>query len=436
MAKIQNYARDVETGVPFTAGNAEIYGPDGTLLASPALDGTTGRWSWQANGSPGKTRQRYSAAGQVKIVEGDAAGQAGNWFELELERIMGLFTPGVVAGCAVTAPGGMQVQVGAGDILNAGILHPIYTAENVSIAAAHATLPRIDVIVSRLTKTGTFAGRLVLGVVQGTAAASPAVPALTNDANTGEVELARVNVPAAAGAIVLGNISTATRPGATAAVADNSITNAKLADDSVGAAEIINGSVGLAELAAGLTLPFLAPGLISTYWLPTSGLPDFGSSTELVVANTLYGAPIFIPKATTITGAAIQRIAGSSAAATARIGLYNAGSNGLPTTLHTDFGTLNVSTAGVKQAAVASVPVAAGWYWAATVFGTFTGTLSAQVTVAGRPMLGLPAAGAASANYNVFTQGVWASTASLPTPYPAPGLGVFAPQMWIQTSGS
>lgn len=436
MAKIQNYARDVETGVPFTAGNAEIYGPDGTLLASPALDGTTGRWSWQANGSPGKTKQRYSAAGQVKIVEGDAAGQAGNWFELELERIMGLFTSGVIAGCAVTAPGGMQVQVGAGDILNTGVLHPIYTAENVSIAAAHATLPRIDVIVSRLTKTGTFAGRLVLGVVQGAAAASPAVPALTNDANTGEVELARVNVPAAAGAIVLGNISTATRPGATAAVADNSITNAKLADNSVGAAEIIDGSVGLAELAAGLTLPYMTPGLINTYWISGAGVMNNPNDSQ-VFGGTIYAVPIFVPKATTITGAAVVRTAGSTAAATGRLGIYNAGSNGLPSTLHTDFGTVSLSTNGTKQVAVGGVALAAGWYWLALVVGTHTGTLFMETidTFDERHLFGMPTPGNQLSPSN-YAQGVHASTASMPASFPAPGLASENPNIWIQTSGS
>ena len=238
MAKLADIARDIATGNPFLTGNATIYGPDGAVLATPALDGVTGRWTWQANGQPGKTVMEYSALGQVKRVDGSAYGQAGNTMEGELEAVFQLFTSGVFSGFAVTAPGGMAVQVGTGYLLNLGVLHPIYTAENVTIGAAHATLSRIDRVVSRLTRTGTFAGRVVLGVVAGTASGSPAVPALTNDATTNEVEVARVTVPAAAGSIVTGNISITTRPAATAPLVAGSITQAMLAKPSVGTPEL------------------------------------------------------------------------------------------------------------------------------------------------------------------------------------------------------
>lgn len=92
---------------------------------------------------------------------------------------------GVVSGCAVTAQGSpdMTVAVAAGVVLVAGAVKAV-TSGNVTIAAADATNPRIDVVVADSTGAKQRRG--------GTAAASPRPPTLTS----GDVALAMVYVPA------------------------------------------------------------------------------------------------------------------------------------------------------------------------------------------------------------------------------------------------
>lgn len=89
----------------------------------------------------------------------------------------------VLVGCAVTGSAGMTPSVAKGAVLTNGILKPV-TAGTVTIGAAHATLPRFDLIV--VDSTGTKQVRA------GTAAAAPKPP--TRTAN--DVVLAVVYVPA------------------------------------------------------------------------------------------------------------------------------------------------------------------------------------------------------------------------------------------------
>lgn len=93
---------------------------------------------------------------------------------------------GVVSGCAVTAQGtpDMTVAVAAG-VIRVNSLLPAVAAGNVTVTAADATNPRIDLIVAN--DSGTKA------CTAGTAAASPKAPAVP--ANS--VLLAMVYVPAA-----------------------------------------------------------------------------------------------------------------------------------------------------------------------------------------------------------------------------------------------
>ncbi len=455
MAFLRNVARDVQTGAAITTGDAEIRGPDGVLLDSVPVDPTTGFWQFQENGSPGFTEQTFAAGGQTKKIDGSAHGQAGTNFEGEWDRILRLFGDGVITGMAVTAPGGMAVQVGTGDLLNKGTLHPIYTAETVNISAADGSNPRIDLVVSELTRTGTFEGRVRLQVVEGTPAASPTAPTLTDDATTSEIEVARVTVPAAAAAIVLGNIDETERPIATGPLADGSVTQAKLAKPSVGTPELFDEAVTLAKTADGLTLPFLSPGLIATYWVSAvnvlGGEVSGPDSLGVVSQDTLCGSIIFVPKPTTLTGIGVRRAGGTTASATGRLGLYAVGSNGLPSVRVHDAGTIDLSTSGVKSVTGLSVTFNPGWYWATVCAGTFAGTLQLEtlrVRVSGggsdpagfdiaRPLHGWPEISATSSPEVLWSaQGVFVGTGALPDPYPSPGLASSGPLVWIQTSGS
>jgi hypothetical protein len=133
-------------------------------------------------------------------VEGALAELAGNIntgsSNVDL-RIKEIGSVGVQSGLAVTAQAtpNMTVAVATGVVYNDQGKRFAPTAGNVTITAASATNPRIDVIY--VTSAGA------LSVVTGTAAASPVAPAVPASG----VKLAEVTVPANAATIVAGNIA-------------------------------------------------------------------------------------------------------------------------------------------------------------------------------------------------------------------------------------
>ena len=126
--------------------------------------------------------------------------------------ISGLAQTGIVDGegneyqVLEASPPSMNVRVNTGKSFILGYFHEVHTAmEVVAIAAAHATLARIDRVVIRRDLTNR---QVVLAVVQGTPAASPAAPALTqNTAGIYEIPLAQVRVDAAVASIVAAKIT-------------------------------------------------------------------------------------------------------------------------------------------------------------------------------------------------------------------------------------
>lgn len=459
MTWLKNRAQDIETGDPIITGNAIIRAPDGSQITTIAVDGTTGFAEYKANHQPGIITWEFENTDQKKIVSGNAFGQANRVMMAELEQIYLQYGDGTLTGLAVTAPGGMNVTVGTGSLFNLGILDPVYTPETLSIAASNPSNPRIDRVVSRLTRTGTFAGRIVYAVLTGTPSATPALPSLTNTADTNEVEVCRVTVPAGATSIISGNISTANRPLASPAtgITDGSITQAKLAKPSVGTPELFDGSVTLAKLDASAlqTGQGLVPGLISSYWIsaqnvlggdydavtvtiPASGFSGSQTVTAIAAATfdvniqTLYACPIYIPRNTGMTGVAIDVISGG-ASVTARLGIYQAGTNGLPAALHTDFGTIAMTASGVQQKTLSSTIIVSGWYWAAVIFSATAPFVQGLHSI--RDFFGSPGPGD-NTPYG-FLQGVHsAGTASLPPTFPSPGVTAAGPNIWIKTTGT
>jgi hypothetical protein len=79
------------------------------------------------------------------------------------------------------------------------------TSTNIAVTAAHATLPRIDIVCAKVEDSAYSGANNLwsLVVVTGTAAASPAVPAAPNNSIT----LAQIAVAAAATSIVNANIT-------------------------------------------------------------------------------------------------------------------------------------------------------------------------------------------------------------------------------------
>jgi hypothetical protein len=92
---------------------------------------------------------------------------------------------------------GMLVKAGYGAASVQGSLYLLKDDESgvktLPIAAAHASLTRIDRVVLRRDKSAAVAS-IILAVVTGTPAASPEPPALTREGNIYEISLARVSV--------------------------------------------------------------------------------------------------------------------------------------------------------------------------------------------------------------------------------------------------
>lgn len=100
---------------------------------------------------------------------------------------------------------GLQVKVPAGFAVVRGHAYHSDAQETLAIAAANASNPRNDLVVLRLNPT---ANTVVLAVLTGTPAATPADPSLTQtDEGTFEVALARVVVAANASTIAAGAVT-------------------------------------------------------------------------------------------------------------------------------------------------------------------------------------------------------------------------------------
>ena len=114
---------------------------------------------------------------------------------------------------AVTAAGGMNVQVNAGyccapnstSALQGGYVFGLMTAQTFPLEAASITYPRIDLIVAAVNDLGTDASGSYVQVVEGTPAASPVSPA----APANSITLAQVAVGASATSITSANITDA-----------------------------------------------------------------------------------------------------------------------------------------------------------------------------------------------------------------------------------
>lgn len=113
--------------------------------------------------------------------------------------------PGVLNECAVSAPGsGLTVNVAPGRAWIEGHLWESDATEALTLAAAHASLPRIDRIILRLDWSNN---NIALAVLQGTPATSPLPPALTQTSSLWEISLAQVSVPAGATTIGASNLT-------------------------------------------------------------------------------------------------------------------------------------------------------------------------------------------------------------------------------------
>lgn len=90
-----------------------------------------------------------------------------------------------------------------------------------------------------------------------------------------------------------------------------------------------------------------------------------GASSVTITANWLYHIPIYLYPNTTISKMAIEVTTG--VAGNARLGIYK-NTNGLPSTLVLDAGTVSTATTGIKAITGLSTSIIeGGWYWVSIV---------------------------------------------------------------------
>lgn len=155
-------------------------------------------------------------------------------------------------------------------------------------------------------------------------------------------------------------------------------------------------------------------------------------STGTFVADRLCGIPIFISESCTITKIGMQVQVG--AAGNARLGIYNIDSDGNPSTLLLDAGTVSTAASGEKEIAI-SQSLVTGWYFLAVVADNSTATFrSISATSASSFIFG----GVASANDIASSYGLYAAHAyaALPTPFGSPTFALMSsnafPNLWVR----
>lgn len=139
---------------------------------------------------------------------------------------------------------------------------------------------------------------------------------------------------------------------------------------------------GAAQAAATLTedlatilLPHTPATLYGTPLIMTSS-----TTTLLVTPDVLYATPFYVPKTRTYKFLGVEITTGSTAAGTARLGIYANGS-AQPTTLILDAGTVVTDTASFAAASI-SQSLDSGWYWLAGVFENLATDATVRASVA------------------------------------------------------
>jgi hypothetical protein len=256
--RIAGIARDNDNN-PVVGGNASLRRESDNVEIAATTTGADGFYGWLETdvNYPGSVKVRITAPdGVVRETSGRATGQSGTFFIPDLMRAFRMMTDGVVDGVdselLVSASGGsMDVSVAPGFAFLFG--HPSYwpDTETVTIAANGTGNPRLDLIVLRFYPPGAAnEGEQDIAVIQGTPAAVPAAPGVTQDPNVvWEIPLATVAVAAGAAAITGGNVTDA-RIFSSGPLMDSSVVSAKIADLAVLTGKLAAKAVTPAKMTA------------------------------------------------------------------------------------------------------------------------------------------------------------------------------------------
>lgn len=154
-------------------------------------------------------------------------------------------------------------------------------------------------------------------------------------------------------------------------------------------------------LAWSFPIPVVKP--TTSYWFPANAK---AWSSFALTLNKCYYSPIWIPVAGTVDRIGLFIQAGA-ASATPRLGLYSSGSDGRPSALLVDGGTVDGSTNGEKTVTI-SQAVTPGLYWVAVVNQTAAATLYYYATSGtGAVVLGIGAhssGGTSQDPQSIYTQ--------------------------------
>lgn len=119
-------------------------------------------------------------------------------------------------------------------------------------------------------------------------------------------------------------------------------------------------------LIAGTIVEGLVGGYMSGNYYPC--VPSTSLSTSQFTANQLRLIPFVINRTVTLSALALETTTAGDAGSVARLGIYSADSNGQPSTLLAEAGTVATDAVGCPEAAFASPPtLTPGAYWGAVV---------------------------------------------------------------------
>lgn len=209
---------------------------------------------------------------------------------------------------------GMQVKVPAGQAMVRGHYYSSTALETLTVAAAHATLGRIDNVVLELDPS---ANSIILSVVTGTAASSPVAPDLVQtDAGVYQLLLATITVDAAATTIAAGKVTDArTFLGATevawssitgkptsyssaiitTGVSDKSANYSIVADDKNTFIRSTNSAITITidnVLAVGESVQFIQAGSGQITFAAGSGVTLYSADSKVKTAKQYAGATV------------------------------------------------------------------------------------------------------------------------------------------------
>jgi hypothetical protein len=198
------------TGTAVSGATVGLYDADD--LVTPLTTTTTGAdgtWTITRNFSPGKffIKVTDSVNSVTRWMSSRDTVMQGPNSSYDINYVLASLGDGVcdnVANEFVTTASSLNSTIQTGAALVKGIIASTTSNTVVAHDAHHATLARKDRIVLEVTRLGeTDEGKSEAKIVAGTAAASPALPALTQTSALWQYELYEVDVPATSGALTL-----------------------------------------------------------------------------------------------------------------------------------------------------------------------------------------------------------------------------------------